>query len=720
MVMFLPFALGSGWLTYAVTRRTLEVRITGELHNATATVTKMVETAVNVSIRNYLRSVAEANLAVVSDLHARAQRGEFSDAVAKQRAAEILLSQTIGRTGYLYCVDSRGTAPIHPDPGVQDHNFATVGFVAEQMRRKEGYLEYEWRNPGEQTARPKALSMAYFEPWDWIISATAYREEFEALVNVEDFRESVESLHFVGGGYAYVLDLDGNLVIHPVLPRGTDVRQVSADGETTFLGEMLARRRGELTYQWQNPGESTPRQKVVVYDYVPAVNWIVASSAYVDDILAPLEALRTKALLVALACLVVGTAVALRISASITRPLRSLSQRLAQGHPEDGSLQPAATRDEVRQLAVHFTRFLEALERASGERRRAEQQLRSSEERYRALMASTPDPVMVVDLEGAVTYVNPAFEQVFGWQLADFHGAAARAFVPAEERAAATRAMHQLLQGGTISAGEGLRCTRAGEVRNVSVSGGPFRDDAGADAGVVLIFRDATDAKRLERAVIDADERERIRIGQDLHDDLVPHLIGLDVMCKVLLRRQQSNAPNALEQAEKIQRVLAEAIHKTRALSRGLAPVHLVEDGLAVGLEQLGDMVETVFGVPCAIDWDADAAFETTTAVHIYRIVQEALHNAVKHAKPKQLTVRGRSGDGELVIEIADDGSGLRGRAGGRGMGLKIMEFRAKIIGGRVRVENGAEGGTRVRLAVPSEARAQRTHCPVPGKEERT
>lgn len=703
--MFVPFALGSGWLTYAVTRRTLEARITGELQNATATVTKMVETAVNVSIRNYLRSVAEANLAVVADLHARAERGELSEAVAKQRAKETLLSQTIGRTGYLYCVDSQGTAPIHPDPGVQDHNFAAVSFVAEQMRRKEGYLEYEWRNPGEQEARPKALSMAYFEPWDWIISATAYRTEFDALVNVEDFRESVESLHFVGGGYAYVLDLAGNLVIHPVLAPGTDVRQV-AEGEVDFLDEMLAKRRGEIRYLWQNPGETAPRRKVVVYDYVPAVHWIVASSAYLDDILAPLDALRAKAFLVALACLGVGTAAALRIGDSITRPLRHLSQRLAQGGPEERSTLPPASRDEVRQLAAHFDRFLAALDRESGERARAEQRLRSSEERYRALMASTPDPVMVVDLDGSVTYLNPAFEQVFGWQLADFQGPAAGAFVPAEERTAATRAMHQLLQGGMISAGAGMRSTQAGERRDVSVSGGPFRDGTGHIAGAVLILRDATEAKRLERAVIDADERERIRIGQDLHDDLVPHLIGLDVMCKVLVRRQQANAPNAAEQAEKLQRVLAEAIHKTRALSRGLAPVHLVEDGLAVGLEQLGDMVETVFGVPCTIDWDADAAVETTTAVHIYRIVQEALHNAVKHAKPKRLSVRGRSHAGALTIEIADDGLGLRGRQGGRGMGLKIMEFRAKIIGGRVQVESGAEGGTRVRLSVPCEVRS--------------
>ncbi|HSH71217.1 MAG TPA: cache domain-containing protein, partial [Deferrisomatales bacterium] len=451
LVMFVPFALGSGWLTYTVTRRALEARIIGELHNATAMVTTMVETAVDVSIRNYLRSVAEANLAVVADLYARALRGEFSEAEARRRAAEVLLSQTIGRTGYLYCVDSQGTAPVHPDPAVRGHNFAEVDFVIEQVRRKQGYLEYEWRNPGEEVARPKALSMAYFEPWDWIISATAYRSEFEALVRVEDFRDSIESLRFVGSGYAYVIDLEGTAVIHPVLPRGTNIRGSSPTGEVAFLEEMLEKRRGEITYPWKNPEEPTPRRKIVVYDFVPTVDWIVASSAYLDEIFAPLEALRSQALLVALLCLGIGTAAAMRISDSITRPIRLLTTRLSGKETAGSPGGASATHDEVRQLSTHFDHFLAELERESGERRAVEKRLRSSEERYRALMASAPDPVMVVDLGGAVTYLNHAFVHTFGWELQDFHGEATRSFVPTEERARSRSTMHQLLGGDTIS-----------------------------------------------------------------------------------------------------------------------------------------------------------------------------------------------------------------------------------------------------------------------------
>ena len=171
-------------------------------------------------------------------------------------------------------------------------------------------------------------------------------------MKVEDFRDSIESLRFVGSGYAYVIDLEGTAVIHPVLPRGTNIPGSSPAGETAFLEEMLEKRR--------------------------------------DEIFAPAETLRSQALLVALLCLGVGAAVAVRISKSITRPIRSLTTRLSgeetAGNPGDG----AAARDEVRQLATHFDHFLAELERESGERRAVEKRLRSSEERYRALMASAP------------------------------------------------------------------------------------------------------------------------------------------------------------------------------------------------------------------------------------------------------------------------------------------------------------------------------------------
>ncbi|MHB8762747.1 MAG: cache domain-containing protein [Deferrisomatales bacterium] len=687
LAILVPFAAASVGVAYTVMRGALERQIHSELRNATETLRGTVQTAVGVSIRNYLRSVAETNRELVAHFHGEVLRGALTEAEAKAQAARAVVGQTIGRTGYLYCVDSRGTAAVHPSKEVQGRNFAEQPFVAEQMRRKTGYLEYEWGNPGEAAARPKALSMAYFEPWDWIVTATAYQAEFEELVNTEDFRHSVAALRFGRSGYSFVFDLAGTLIIHPALP-GQNAFELEGGQETAFVREMIRTRRGELTYRWQNPGDPAPRQKVVVYDFVPETQWIVASSAYLDDLYEPLAAMRNRIAAAALFCLAVGVALVARVSASITRPLGLLADHLARGAEGDYSVRSLHRGgDEVGRLSAFFDRFMEALDR-------------ESQERYRSLMAAAPDPIMVLDPGGRVTYLNLAFTAVFGWRLEDFEQGAAHDFVPEAERDPARRVFLALCQGAAVSAGETTRVTRDGERLQVSVSGGPFRGAGGAVEGCILILRDVTEFKELEREVIEADERERIRIGQDLHDDLAPHLIGIELKCRLLQRRLADQSPDLEGQAGRIGELVGEATRKTRALARGLCPVHLEEEGLEVALRQLVEMVEAVFGVPCEFRPGAGVTVGGSAAVHVYRIAQEALHNAVKHANAQGIALGLEHRDGRGVLEVTDDGVGLAAGAAGRGMGLRIMAFRAAMIGAELELGPGDPGGTRVRLTL--------------------
>ena len=115
----------------------------------------------------------------------------------------------------MYCIDSHGVLQVHPKAELRGVNISEFDFAKEQKARKQGYIEYEWKNPGEQLARNKALHMTYFKPWDWIISASSYREEFSELVNVNDFRDSILSLRFGKTGYSYVINPKGDLIIHP-------------------------------------------------------------------------------------------------------------------------------------------------------------------------------------------------------------------------------------------------------------------------------------------------------------------------------------------------------------------------------------------------------------------------------------------------------------------------------------------------------------------------
>ena len=699
MMVLIFFALITWFVSYSVMRESLETHIVSELTNTTEAVRSMVETSVRLSIRNDLRAVAESNRDILTLLHSKQLSGELTEAAAQKRAAETLLSQSIGQTGYLYCVNSQAIATVHPSQQVVGRDFSAQDFVIEQVRRKEGYLEYEWKNPDEQVSRAKALYMSYFEPWDWIVSVTAYRDEFEKLVNVSDFSESVESLKFGESGYSFVMDLQGNLIVHPSLHGKNAFEAAISDGDE-FLKTMIKEKRGQMSYEWQNPGDQEPRKKIVVYDYLPEVGWIVAASAYLDDLYAPLQVIQDRTIVAGLFCLLLGVMVSIQVSASITDPIRQLVSRLSKSLPGKGF----HGRDEVDQLSDHFERFLADLELEARERLQVEQDLGSSQKRYRAVMEAAPDPIMVLGLEGEVSYLNQAFMRVFGWTLEDFSAGLARVFVPADERTRSRQLLTCLLNDEVLAEEESQRVTRKGERLTVNMSGGTFRDNAGNIGGCVIILRDVSEFKLLEREVIDADERDRIRIGQELHDDLVPHLIGLEVMYKLLRRRLGNGNDAAYKQAEKVQGVISEAIAKTRALSRGLSPVHLVEEGLEMGLRQLGEMVETIFGIPCGVEWKGSVCLDTTTAVHVYRIVQEALNNAVKHANANHLSVKCDVVGDTAIFEVADDGSGLRAYHVKRGMGLKIMAFRAQMIGGSVDVTGRSAGGTVVRLTVRQES----------------
>ena len=141
----------------------------------------------------------------------------MSETEAKNRAKGILLAQQIGVTGYIACVDSDGIMKIHPRSELEGVDFSDRAFIQDMIRRKQGYIEYRWMNPGEPSPKPKALFMSYFKPWDWIINVSSYRNEFGKLVDVDDFRESILSLRFGKTGYAFILDVNGNVIVHPVL-----------------------------------------------------------------------------------------------------------------------------------------------------------------------------------------------------------------------------------------------------------------------------------------------------------------------------------------------------------------------------------------------------------------------------------------------------------------------------------------------------------------------
>ncbi len=427
-IFILSLALGNIAI-YHFVRRNIESNIQSELKNTTTTILNMVRDGAQLSIKNYLRAVAEKNRDITSYYYGLYQQGRLSEDEAQKTARAVLLSQSIGTTGYIYCLNSKGIIVNHPHDALMGADLSVHEFIKDQKRRKIGYVEYDWKNPSESHARPKALYMTYFAPWDWIISASSYRDEFKELVNVGDFRESILSLQFGETGYSYVIDTSGKLIIHHKL-EGINIINERDARERSFIREMIEKRSGKIIYAWKNPDEAYHREKLVIFNHIPEFDWIVASSSYLEEFYAPLKVVKKFFFFHAMLSLLLVLPLTFWISSTITNPLQALMNRFSQAAKGDiGVRMQRQNQDEIGSLAQYFNTFMDRLERYSAslkaeidERKKAEAAIRKSEAKYRELVQNANSIIMRIDPEGRITFFNEFAQSLFGFDAQEIIG----------------------------------------------------------------------------------------------------------------------------------------------------------------------------------------------------------------------------------------------------------------------------------------------------------
>lgn len=831
-IFFVTLLMGSAVL-YSLVRRTIESSIEQELNNTTNTILSMVQTAARVSIKNNLRAVAEQSLKIIEHIHQKQLQGDLTQAQAKFQAREILMGQSIGKTGYIYCVDSQGIATIHPKPDVEGGVFLQHEFVREQIQRKEGYLEYEWKNPGEPVERPKALFMTYFAPWDWIISVSTYRDEFAELINFSDFRDSILSLRFGETGYSYVIDSAGRLIIHPVI-EGNAFDFADAAGQG-FVRTICDLKKGKMVYAWKNPGEQVARDKLVIFNYIPEYDWIVASSCYLEESYAPLKKIRNVMLVTGAATLLLTIPITWLMSVYIVRPMKKLMKKFRQGAGGDLSVRMDVNSvDEMGQLAGYFNYFMEKLQHSNKvltdevrERKQAEKELRISEEKYRTILERMEEGYYEVDMAGCFTFFNASFQSILGYPEAVLAGMnMSEALVP-ETYHQIRNTFLEIRQSGKAVKTANCRLIRGdGSICSVETSISPMKDFSGrmfgyrgvlkditakmqadlalrqseemfhkafrsspsgmfivtADQGLfvdvnnsflrftgfapaevigkslselrffipdeknlsildrllrdsairhmettfravgdrgrmgilsaeILVLKtsrcilaaleDVTEARRLEREILDISERERQRIGRTLHDDLCPHLLGVEVLSNILRQKLSQGAMPEAAAAAKIQALIQDSIQKMRRLSRGLYPVDFSGSDFDTAIADLVTRTQEIYGVSCRFKCDLPISLvDDTIARNAYYIAHEALHNATKHARARNIFVALNLENGNAVLSIQDDGTGILAAEASRGMGMRIMRYRARRIGAELLVESDTLKGTTITLEI--------------------
>ena len=242
-------------------------------------------------------------------------------------------------------------------------------------------------------------------------------------------------------------------------------------------------------------------------------------------------------------------------------------------------------------------------------------------------------------------------------------------------------------------------------------------DAADPDSGAATTHRLATSnlrlqeeigrRRKLERQILAVAESETQRISLELHDGLGQHLTGVSFVARTLADKLGSTDHPEAKEAEWLVKLLTEAITRTRALARGLWPVSLERDSLGQSIGKLAEDLESIFGVSCSVQVIDEPRIPSQFAAHhVFRIVQEAATNAIKHGRARRLTFRLEMVGDEFTFCVINDGLPVDPEqlAAGKGLGVVGMRLRADAVGGHLSIEPLPSGGSEVTLALPGVA----------------
>jgi PAS domain S-box-containing protein len=359
--------------------------------------------------------------------------------------------------------------------------------------------------------------------------------------------------------------------------------------------------------------------------------------------------------------------------------------------------------------------------------RRSQQALRLSEELFSKAFRATPSSILIATLnEGRVVNVNDSFLAATGCDLLEVVGKPVQTIGLFPNTDGFRRLIRDLDRRRRIRAYSLPFLTKSGE-RRMGVWSAEIVDIWG-EACVLAAMADVTETRRLQRELLAASEKERQRIGRDLHDDLCPHLIGIEVLASVLAQRLAATAPEAVAPVSQIRELIQKAIDKTRSLSRGLCPQPPQEQPLTALLEDLALETQQLFGCTChyktrmaAAALTAEQANSAEQALsnervlsaervlskervaNCYYVAREALQNAVRHGKADRIEMGLVHQGDRIILTVRDNGRGFDATNNGHGLGLRSMDHRARLLDGELKVISRLGGGTRVRLTIPCE-----------------
>ncbi len=345
-------------------------------------------------------------------------------------------------------------------------------------------------------------------------------------------------------------------------------------------------------------------------------------------------------------------------------------------------------------------------------RRRGEEALRM----HGRVLEAMREGVLVLDAHSTIRLVNRALVRLTGYEQAELVGRHARMLtLLSEAQYRDTKAeIDRRLEEGDFFQLDIDSVRRDGTIYRAGCVFTPI--EIGGEKLRLVVVEDVTQRRELEREIIEIANREQRRIGNDLHDGLGQELTGVALMLRGLVGRLRKERSPSVADAEEIVALVNNTIDSARSLARGLSPVSVERGGLPSALRALATRVRETYGTQVRFRskiWP-QLALDSGACNHIYRIAQEAVNNAIKHGHAREVIIDLHVTGESVTLIVSDNGQGVAPDANlTSGMGLKIMRYRATMLGGEVKIEGRPEGGTRVILSCRQPVTADSVGAPV-------
>jgi PAS domain S-box-containing protein len=385
---------------------------------------------------------------------------------------------------------------------------------------------------------------------------------------------------------------------------------------------------------------------------------------------------------------------------SITRPIVTLTRtarELAGGHFDAARKLASNQPDEVGELSRAFAIMADNLKASRDELQHNMNELQAAERQLRLFFEQSADIMGIAGHDTNIIYVNPAFLNTLGYRNDEIIGRSYVDLVHPDDISHSLEAVAALGEGKNLDALENRFRARDGNYRRILWN-------VSSDLRSKLIYaagRDITEERKLEEEVVRATTAEQERIARDLHDSVGQLVTGLAFKAKLIEAQLNDQTPPAPSQATDLVKLANRIGEQIRTLARGIDPVEL-QDGLAPALEYLAASTTATFHVQCTFKADPGIpSLEKSRAIHLYRIVQEAVGNAIKHSKARQINILLTHRNNEINLTVADNGCGMiRRPVPPDGSGLRIMRYRARMIGGTLEVQPRPDCGLLVKCTI--------------------